>query len=122
MLRTRPQHVRKRLLARDRGVCALCGLDAVALDHEWQRVRRHGGMDAYRQFRASLESSGFDPGISLWAADHIVPVVDGGGLCGIDGYRTLCVPCHKRATAELSTRRAAERRRDPNQLELFAVP
>lgn len=42
-----------------------------------------------------------------WEADHIVPVVEGGGLCGLDGYRTLCIPCHKRVTAELRARLAA---------------
>ena len=27
----------------------------------------------------------------LWHADHIQPVFDGGGLCGVDNIRTLCV-------------------------------
>lgn len=35
---------------------------------------------------------------SLWQADHIVEVADGGGLCGLDGFRTLCLSCHKDAT------------------------
>jgi hypothetical protein len=43
---------------------------------------------------------------SLWQADHIRPVVEGGGGCGLDNYRTLCLRCHKRATAALATRRA----------------
>jgi hypothetical protein len=34
-------------------------------------------------------------GGSLWDADHIVPVKDGGGLCGLDNMRTLCISCHK---------------------------
>ena len=34
----------------------------------------------------------------LWEADHIVPVKDGGGCCGLENYRTLCRKCHwKRA-------------------------
>jgi 5-methylcytosine-specific restriction protein A len=45
-----------------------------------------------------------------WEADHIVPVIEGGGQCGLENYRTLCVPCHKRVTAELARRRAARRR------------
>jgi 5-methylcytosine-specific restriction endonuclease McrA len=45
---------------------------------------------------------------SLWDADHIVPVSEGGGLCGLDGYRTLCIPCHKRVTADLRARMAAK--------------
>jgi len=47
---------------------------------------------------------------SWWDADHIKPVVEGGGLCGLDNYRTLCVPCHKKETAELAARRAKQRR------------
>jgi 5-methylcytosine-specific restriction endonuclease McrA len=46
-----------------------------------------------------------------WEADHIIPVVRGGGRCGLDGYRTLCVPCHRAETAALARSRAEERKR-----------
>jgi hypothetical protein len=39
-----------------------------------------------------------------WEADHIVPVVEGGGLCGLENYRTLCSVCHKKVTAALRKR------------------
>lgn len=45
-----------------------------------------------------------------WQADHTVPVVEGGGECGLDGMRTLCGACHKQETAKLRAR-LAERRR-----------
>jgi len=35
-----------------------------------------------------------------WEADHIVPVADGGGECGLENYRLLCRPCHLRVTLE----------------------
>jgi 5-methylcytosine-specific restriction endonuclease McrA len=35
-----------------------------------------------------------------WEADHILPVADGGGECGLDNYRLLCRPCHLRVTLE----------------------
>ena len=35
-----------------------------------------------------------------WDADHIVPVADGGGECGLENYRLLCRPCHVRVTLE----------------------
>ena len=41
----------------------------------------------------------------LWDADHIVPVVEGGGECDLANMRTLCLKCHKLATAELRRRR-----------------
>lgn len=50
-----------------------------------------------------------------WEADHIVPVVEGGGECGLEGYRTLCLHCHKRETAKLARRRAAARKQTPGQ-------
>ena len=37
-------------------------------------------------------------GGNLWDGDHIVPVKDGGGKCGLDNLRTLCIKCHKAVT------------------------
>lgn len=45
-----------------------------------------------------------------WAADHIIPVAEGGGACALENYRTLCVPCHRRETAALR-KRLADRRK-----------
>jgi 5-methylcytosine-specific restriction protein A len=43
---------------------------------------------------------------NLWEADHIVPVVEGGGACGLENFRTLCLPCHKAETKALRKRLA----------------
>ncbi len=40
-------------------------------------------------------------GGGLWDADHIIPVKEGGGLCGLENMRTLCIKCHKNVTALL---------------------
>jgi len=53
---------------------------------------------------------GFNRG-HLWEMDHIRPVSEGGGLCGLDNLRTLCVPCHRDETADLARRRVAEKQR-----------
>lgn len=90
--------VRKKVLERDHGICAACGADALAT-----RPDLRTKLADYAGYVAS--SSG-----SLWQADHIVPVVEGGGLCGLDGYRTLCTACHRRETAALARRRAVARR------------
>jgi len=37
-------------------------------------------------------------------ADHIIPVSEGGGLCGIEGYRTLCRKCHGKESGALRKR------------------
>jgi hypothetical protein len=47
----------------------------------------------------------------LWEADHIQAVVEGGGMHGLENYRTLCVPCHKKETALLRKRMAVARRK-----------
>jgi 5-methylcytosine-specific restriction endonuclease McrA len=48
-------------------------------------------------------------GRSLWEADHIVPVVEGGGECDLSNLRTLCLRCHRMATLGLHLRRAEAR-------------
>lgn len=59
---------------RDHGICALCGVDT---------HKEHLGR---------------------WEMDHIIPVSEGGGLCGLDGYRTLCPPCHGKESGQLRKR------------------
>lgn len=98
-LRSDAGYLRERVFERDKGVCAGCGLDTQA---EWRRIRR---LPAAR--RAGVLR---DWGIrnlrrsSLWDADHIAPVVEGGGECDLSNLRTLCLRCHRRATAELRAR------------------
>jgi 5-methylcytosine-specific restriction enzyme A len=45
----------------------------------------------------------------LWDADHIVPVVEGGGECDLANLQTLCLKCHRERTAALRKRRQAPR-------------
>lgn len=45
-----------------------------------------------------------------WQMDHIIPVCEGGGLCGLDGYRTLCNDCHKTETNKLKSRLKEKRK------------
>lgn len=37
-----------------------------------------------------------------WEADHIIPVIAGGGGCGLSNLQTLCYDCHKQKTYNLS--------------------
>lgn len=102
---------------RDHGVCALCGADAGYVARVlWrlsQRPYYHNpdGIDAANLIRAQWGRRGSDRGYSLWEADHIVPVAEGGGGCDLDGYRTLCVPCHRAESAKLAKRLGLKRRR-----------
>lgn len=57
--------------------------------------------------RKSLAADGWDMHRKTqWDMDHIIPVVEGGGACGLDNLRTLCAKCHKKVTADLRKRLA----------------
>lgn len=110
-LRTDPGYLREQVLKRDAGVCAKCGVDTVALRRDMRRM----DFAARRRF---LKDWGLTERSrkSLWDADHIVPVVEGGGQCDLANMRTLCLKCHRDATAALRARRASLNRAGPSQL------
>jgi 5-methylcytosine-specific restriction enzyme A len=123
-IRSNPSYARQMVFRRDQGVCALCGTDTEAVQERlvksWAATRNGGDQPAQAAFVAMVEQlrqQGYTvnrwyPHRSLWQMDHIVPVVEGGGACGLENLRTLCTPCHKRVTRELAARRAAEKRGD----------
>lgn len=117
-LRTSASYLREHVFQRDKGVCAVCGVDCDKIERvfrslvkkaqlkrwKWpdtilQNPERYGALDIFRQ-----EFPWFRPHLSAWAADHIVPVIEGGGECGIENIRTLCLGCHNEATRELRGR------------------
>lgn len=99
-LRSDPGYLREQVLRRDAGVCAACGTDTLAAYRTLQRSRGQARTEALamwglRTVRARR---------SLWDADHIRPVAEGGGQCDLENLRTLCLPCHREVTAELRLR------------------
>jgi len=104
-------YYQKYVFERDKGICAKCGIDTkwlcdkiIEIRSLWRKYRPISmveyakdfgpwGIEAYKQF---------------WEADHIIPVCEGGGCCGLENYQTLCLRCHKKETAELSKRRAVK--------------
>jgi 5-methylcytosine-specific restriction protein A len=86
--------MRQAVWNRDKGVCANCGLDTKLLEtRNGSRPNIHGRRMGH-----------------LWQADHITPVIEGGGECDLSNLRTLCTSCHKKATAELHARLATQRK------------
>jgi len=132
-IRSDPTHVRIRLFERDHGVCAICGVDCTEqvkrlerLDPEFQKRwdRSCWGRRSYEESiekNAALKKELQGSGISvhrylhrhrygIWDADHIVPVVEGGGEArALDSFRTLCCRCHGQETAKLRKRRASKK-------------
>jgi 5-methylcytosine-specific restriction endonuclease McrA len=101
-LRTDPSYLREQTFQRDGGLCAVCGTDTVAA---FSQMKRSRGAARLRQMQHwGLKSLNRR---SLWDADHITPVVEGGGACDLANIRTLCLLCHRKATADLRARRVA---------------
>lgn len=118
LLRSNAAYMRLHVGLRDGGVCAVCGTDTVALRAIIRVYNRADSAWATRPdsiTAMSVEALGYrvrdlSHVRSLWEADHVVPVVEGGGECGVDDVRTLCLVCHRRATSALAKRRAERRR------------
>ncbi len=96
-LRSNPGHLRERVFERDRGICALCGIDCTAQLAHIKRLRGVARARAMEEWKMGSRKS-------LWDADHVTPVVEGGGECDVSNMQTLCLKCHRGRTAELRAR------------------
>jgi len=109
-LRSDAHYLKEQVRRRDRGVCALCGIDTYRLARVVKAWRVAIGAEGRRRFESILKEWKWRPGGRQWDADHILPVVAGGGECGIENVRTLCIWCHRRETASLAHARASAKR------------
>jgi 5-methylcytosine-specific restriction enzyme A len=98
-LRSDPGYIREKVLERDCGVCAGCGINCLHAERQLKRLRGAARLKAFLEWGLRAGSRK-----SLWDADHIVPVAEGGGECDLQNIRTLCLKCHRAATAELRQR------------------
>ena len=129
-----PERIRRLAFKRDRGICAVCGLDTqywrhwrdkLKTDYSYNRGEmaehrsdqypystqrnRRGRKNRRRFARYQAAWNKILRHLIAWEADHIVPVVRGGALLGMANIRTLCGRCHKRTTAHQAAERAEER-------------
>jgi hypothetical protein len=81
--------------------CAGCGRDEEPLRSAWESAYRiletQGGLEYLLPFKP-------------FPLDHVRPVSDGGGSCGLENYRLLCPKCHTGITATFNRDRAARKR------------
>jgi len=112
-------HIRWLLQQRDKGICQSCGRDTAKLTeriirgwHHARDIKRPYSLGRFQRLKRwyRVYASG-----GSWEADHIVPVIEGGGCCGLDCYRTLCLRCHRAETAKLATKRANTTKLPPSK-------
>ena len=100
MIRSSGSYLRRAVYNRDKGVCDECGIDTKILSRrlllftkespERKALLATHNISDNRVIRKRKNGGG------MWDADHIIPVKDGGGCCGLDNLRTLCISCHKK--------------------------
>jgi 5-methylcytosine-specific restriction enzyme A len=101
-IRTQPEFAAEQVHARDKGVCVSCRRDCDALHRKirvTKRARRMRRMAELGLPEYLLRRRRY------WEVDHTIPVVEGGGSCGLENLRTLCWDCHRKVTRELALRR-----------------
>ena len=99
-LRSDPGYLREQVFLRDKGVCAACAADTVAV---WAALKRSRGVARTEGLRL-YGMADMAARRSLWEADHILPVAEGGGECDLGNLRTLCLLCHREETRRLRER------------------
>lgn len=121
-MRCSPAVIGSEVDRRDKGICAICGTDTKETKKAWRELYRaleslhlldmpHRRYWDYRKCPCGLCGTLREHrDLTTTEADHIIPVVEGGGLCGLDGYRSLCVRCHKAETAKLAARMKQKRK------------
>jgi 5-methylcytosine-specific restriction endonuclease McrA len=118
-----PAYIGRLVKKRDNGVCAICGNDTAEFEKLRASFLSMRIPEHCRRAKPLKSKSSYVKKCSCffcvaarecarlgtWEADHIIPVVEGGGLCGLDNYRTLCQWCHAKETANLNRRLKADR-------------
>lgn len=110
MLRTMRSGEYQQIVARNRGECLWCQSPIAKhrsfCNHQCAsslRIR----LGDFCAIRAALKQRDNEVccscGIkSKWQADHILPVSECGGLCGLENLQTLCIECHASKTETLA--------------------
>tara|TARA_B110001469_G_C9426240_1_gene216954 strand:+ start:61 stop:522 length:462 start_codon:yes stop_codon:yes gene_type:complete len=99
-IRTCTNYLRECVYKRDKGVCCLCNIDTKETAKKALELNEEDKKTFLLNNNISLKRKIWKKkcGGGLWDADHIIPVKSGGGNCGLDNLRTLCIKCHKEVT------------------------
>ena len=102
LIRTNGKYVRDCVFKRDKGICKICSIDTKKIAKEALSLEGEDRNKFLLSKNISLKRKIWkrEHGGGLWDADHIVPVKKGGGTCGLENFRTLCIDCHKKVTKD----------------------
>ena len=103
LIRSNNRYIRDCLYKRDKGICAICSIDTKKIAKEALKLENDERKEYLKEYRITMKRKIWirKHGGGLWDADHIIPVVNGGGQCGMDNLRTLCIKCHKEETKKI---------------------
>ena len=114
-LRSSSAYMRQYIAKRDKYICQICGLECKGFLQRMKRFINEQGIkrkvSIRGESRKELEVEFFDMYNIEWIntqnrstfydIDHIQEVVRGGGQCGEENLRTVCLRCHRIETARL---------------------
>lgn len=106
-LRINGRYLRDCVYKRDRGICAICNIDTKKTASIANRLTCEEKIKFLEDNSISTKRKIWvqKHGGGLWDADHIIAVKEGGGLCGLENIRTLCIKCHKVVTKSLVSKK-----------------
>jgi hypothetical protein len=93
--------IRSAMFALEAGVCQKCNTNAHAFYGQIMALEPAARLNRYQSAKWRMPASNKayqamlnDPKEGdFWQVDHKVAVAEGGGNCGLENLRTLCVPC-----------------------------
>ena len=100
-IRTSSSYLRLCVFKRDNGICDICNTDTKKITKEILKAsNEEEEIEIKNKYNIHFKRKVWKKkyGGGLWDADHINCVKDGGGECGLDNLRTLCIQCHKLRT------------------------
>ncbi|KAK3093683.1 hypothetical protein FSP39_018875 [Pinctada imbricata] len=119
-IQTNPQYCRDQVYEAEKGICQICKFDAHSF---YKKIRDTADprkradlihLSKFSRLTPKQKEQMVKHPVAghFWHVDHIKPVWEGGGQCDIDNFRTLCVICHQKVTAEQAKKRATVRKLD----------
>lgn len=101
---------------RDQYVCQICGFNTYGAEAAHRRGLQALRLQNLSPAHFAIERDRLNAELhcargSVREVDHIIPVIEGGGLCTLDNMRLVCGTCHLAVSNELVKRRKARRSR-----------